>query len=302
MQKIQVIFWFIAFILTLISQASHANNVTFYITAHQDDWQLFMSPQAYHDIINPNNKVIFIYTTAGDAGKGTTWWQARRAGALSSIQFAKRQKIEYILPTPIKINSHHIPCHIIGNTKSYFLSLPDGNHKGEGFPITNQQSLAKLKTAAIDSINALVDASNYQTQYNSWTDVVNTIKQIIETESATSPEDSTVNFINPRTAQHSDHIYTGFSIEEALSNSNYRQTKFYDYAIMDMEPNVFGDDLAYKTGMFLFYNQTAFEMPNGIDKLKSKYIKWLSRQYQSSNTEITHIDLPSPEINTDYPQ
>ncbi|RKZ90740.1 MAG: hypothetical protein DRR19_09165 [Candidatus Parabeggiatoa sp. nov. 1] len=281
--------WLIALLCFFTSQVIYADNVAFYIGAHQDDWQLFMTPKAYHDIIGPDNKVVFIYTTAGDAGKGTTWWQARRAGALSSIQFAKRQKIEYVLPIPIDINNHLIPCHIIGNTRSYFMGLPDGNHGGSGFPATNHQSLEKLKTGKIDSLDALVDESQYQTRYHGWTDLVNTIRKIIEKESAdeTRPEGSVVNFIDPKVAKHSDHTYTGLSVEEALNNSKSRQAKFYDYAIMDMEPNVFGDDLVLKAGMFLFYNQTAFEMPNGVDKLKSKYIKWLSRQYQTHSGSVS---------------
>ena len=47
---------------------SDSQAVVFYIGAHQDDWQLFMSPQAYYDLIADNTRVVFIYTTAGDAG------------------------------------------------------------------------------------------------------------------------------------------------------------------------------------------------------------------------------------------
>jgi hypothetical protein len=281
--------WLIALLCSFTSQVIHADNVAFYIGAHQDDWQLFMTPKAYHDIIGPDNKVVFIYTTAGDAGKGTTWWQARRAGALNSIQFAKRQKIEYVLPTLIDINNHPIPCHIIGNTRSYFMGLPDGWY-GNGFPATNHQSLEKLQTSQIDSVDALVDDSQYQTRYHGWSDVVNTLKQIIEKESAdeTRPEGSVVNFIDPKVAEHSDHTYTGIAVEAALNNSKYRQAKFYDYAIKEKEPNVSGEDLVWKIGIYLFYNQTAFEMPNGQDHLESDYyLKWQFRQYQTHSGSVS---------------
>jgi hypothetical protein len=84
-----------------------------------------------------------------------------------------------VLPTPIEINNPPIPCHIIGNTGSDFMGLPDGWH-GNGFPATNHQSLEKLQTGQIDSVDALVDDSQYQTRYHGWSDVVNTLKKIIE--------------------------------------------------------------------------------------------------------------------------
>jgi hypothetical protein len=96
-----------------------------------------------------------------------------------------------------------------------------------------------------------------------------------------------VNFIDPKVAKHSDHTYTGLSVEEALNNSKSRQAKFYDYAIKEKEPNVSGEDLVWKIGMYLFYNQTAFEMPNGQDHLDSVYyLKWLFRQYQTNSGSV----------------
>jgi LmbE family N-acetylglucosaminyl deacetylase len=43
-------------------------SVAFYVGAHQDDWQLFMSPQAYYDLTTSGTRVVFIYTTFGEAG------------------------------------------------------------------------------------------------------------------------------------------------------------------------------------------------------------------------------------------
>jgi len=46
------------------------NTVAFYFSAHEDDWQLFMNPNAYHDVQRASTKVVFVYLTAGDAGAG----------------------------------------------------------------------------------------------------------------------------------------------------------------------------------------------------------------------------------------
>ena len=61
--------------------------VAFYFAAHEDDWQLFMSPNAYRDAQSPSTKVVFVYMTAGDGGRGSetpngrspTTWLGRTA-------------------------------------------------------------------------------------------------------------------------------------------------------------------------------------------------------------------------------
>src|SRR5687768_5615926 len=44
------------------------DTVAFYFSAHEDDWQLFMNPNAYNDVHKSSTKVVFVYMTAGDAG------------------------------------------------------------------------------------------------------------------------------------------------------------------------------------------------------------------------------------------
>src|SRR4051794_16928917 len=61
--------------------------VSFYIVAHADDWQLFMNPHVFNDLTTPSCKVIFIITTAGDAGISNEYWLAREEGLRSSIRF-----------------------------------------------------------------------------------------------------------------------------------------------------------------------------------------------------------------------
>src|SRR5512144_1026118 len=49
---------------------SAQDTVAFYFAAHEDDWQLFMNPNAYQDVQRTSTKVVFVYLTAGDAGAG----------------------------------------------------------------------------------------------------------------------------------------------------------------------------------------------------------------------------------------
>ena len=68
--------------------------VAFYFAAHEDDWQLFMNPTAFYDVLDANTKTVFIHMTAGDAGLGTNtggrkhpYYAARENGAENAIRF-----------------------------------------------------------------------------------------------------------------------------------------------------------------------------------------------------------------------
>src|SRR5262249_59027470 len=48
-----------------------SRKVSFYVVAHEDDWQLFMNPSAFKDITGGAATTVFIHVTAGDDGMGT---------------------------------------------------------------------------------------------------------------------------------------------------------------------------------------------------------------------------------------
>ena len=52
-----------------VSVQDAPQRVAFYFSAHQDDWQLFMNPSAFRDVLD-GAKCVFIHMTAGDAGLG----------------------------------------------------------------------------------------------------------------------------------------------------------------------------------------------------------------------------------------
>jgi LmbE family N-acetylglucosaminyl deacetylase len=260
----------------------HAGRVVFYIGAHQDDWQLFMSPQAYHDLVADDTTVIFIYTTAGDAGEAPEWRRGRSAGAISSIQFAKRQPITAAKPAPVEVHGHTLPCYTIANTRSYYLDLPDGNMDGRGFPTSGRQSLQQLHEGGIAAIDALADEAVYATTYPSWQKLVATLRALMDTEMADAAGEQYVHILDPRVSRHSDHRLTGMAVSEAVAgDARYRLAMYEEYIIPDKEPNVSGLDLVLKSGLYLFYAQTAFEYSGMVQHFDDWHLSFLPRQYRT---------------------
>src|SRR6266545_4755671 len=54
----------------LAGEGAFSGKVSFYFSAHEDDWQLFMNPSAFQDVVG-KAKTVFVHLTAGDAGLGT---------------------------------------------------------------------------------------------------------------------------------------------------------------------------------------------------------------------------------------
>lgn len=63
----------------------------FFLSAHEDDWQLFMGHQAYSDLHLGGARTVLVHVTAGDAGQGvsTRYFLAREEGALRALRFIK---------------------------------------------------------------------------------------------------------------------------------------------------------------------------------------------------------------------
>lgn len=200
-----------------------ANQATvFYIVAHQDDASLFMYSNG--DISNPNVKVVFVYTTAGDGGLGNgptappgPYFVSRERGAQQAIEFlADLVDITTGEPSSESVlrNNHPVFRRGYRNTVSYYMRLPDGNIDGNGFPGTGNVSMTKLHAGSISSLTA-IDGS---TTYNGWSDVVNTLREIITAEATGSPV-VWLNIPDPdptsNPGDHPDHLATGLASSAA---------------------------------------------------------------------------------------
>lgn len=260
--------------------------ISFYIVAHADDWQLFMYPNVLNDLTAPNSKLVFIITTAGDAGLNQKYWRAREEGAKSSMRFFLASCVNIIESEGVKeFNNHPVYYWNVNNAVFYFLRLPDGNLDGSGFALNNFQSLFKLNAGTINTITA-VDNS---TTYNGWQDFYTTLQIIIATESD-GILNRWINYLNPDASvnpnDHADHTATGKAIQHMSILEAFHQVLFIGYGVSNTAAKLYGADFFWKTGMFAAYEKAVFDH-SGYSTLgegADTYINWCL-----SNTEFNVV-------------
>jgi len=223
------------------------DKVSFYFAGHEDDWQLFMNPSAFQDVISGAAKTVFVHLTAGDAGLGIgqggrkhPFYLARENGAEVAIRFmadtdaAPGERVA----TPMSFNGHMIYRVSYLNTVGYFLRLPDGHWSGDGYYETGFQSLKRLASGENDSLRALDGSATY----HGWDDLVTTLRAIVtyergQTVVAQVNVAETDARINPK--DHSDHLMTAKGALEAVKDlSCVRRVYYVDYASSRLPPNL----------------------------------------------------------------
>ena len=227
--------------------AKRPDKVSFYFAAHEDDWQLFMNPSAFQDVMKGATKTVFVHLTAGDAGLGVgkggrkhPFYLARENGAEAAIRFmadAEATPGERIA-APISLNGHMIFRVSYLNTVGYFLRLPDGHWSGDGYTETGFQSLKRLASGKNDILRP-IDGS---TAYHGWDDLVGTLRAIVTYERGKAVL-AQVNVaetdirINPK--DHSDHLMTAKAALDAVKDlSCVRRVYYVDYASSQLPPNL----------------------------------------------------------------
>ena len=212
--------------------------VAFYVSPHQDDWQLFMNPSAFRDVRDETCRCVFIHVTAGDAGLGTgpggrshPLYLARDNGAETAIRFMadadNRLPTEPVATTPF-VSGRPVRRVAYRNTVAYFLHLPDGNPEGTGYSATGFQSLQRLAAGEITAITAIDGSATYR----GWNDLRTAVRELIFNESGSLPCDIHVPeqdaAINP--GDHADHRCSASLVREAAAGIAARWWHHLGYA------------------------------------------------------------------------
>ena len=281
------IFFLVAAMLLFSAYSLLAQNLRVYTSAHPDDWQLFMNPHAYHSLKAEGTKVVFIHTTAGDAGSGTgfnNYYLAREEGSLRAIRFMcntlgdKTRLGTDMKPEKVTVNGHAVQKFSYGKAVAYFLRLPDGNGNGAGYTHTDSASLKKFNEGTIKKISA-IDGS---TTYISLDDLKKTIASIIEVEAGEKGAielniAETDSSINP--GDHSDHMNTSLIFQDVAKGLNVVTINFFsEYSTNKKEYNITGDDFLISAGT---WGATASGLSDysHYSTWDSGHNAWIGRQY-----------------------
>lgn len=199
--------------------------VSVFAVAHQDDWQLFMNPEAYHAMNEPQEKAVFIHVTAGDAGAGAggpgpvPYYLAREEGALRAVRFMANAadptmgKGAQMESTMAMRGGHGVQRYAYGNAVVYFLRLPDGNIVNGSVYTPHPESITRLRSGEA-ATSGTVEMSG---RYEGWADLVETLNAIVESEKVAG-SGLTLHIaeldeeINP--GDHPDHRATAFAMED----------------------------------------------------------------------------------------
>jgi hypothetical protein len=267
-------------------------SVNVFVVAHQDDWQLFMNPEAYHGMDEPQEKAVFIHVTAGDAGRGITgepvpYYLAREEGALRAVRFmanaadAKTGRGVAMNSTKANIAGHSIQRFAYANAVVYFLRLPDGNIVNGTIYTPHPQAIEKLRTAAIEA-SETIDQS---TRYVGWNDLVGTLAGIVEAERVAGSQLSlhlaeTDEEINQR--DHPDHRATALAMEEvALRFPCATTTRYIEYFTKTKPMNVTGEDYMIDVGTWAATTSGLSDNHAG-STWEPEHNAWVGRSYSRS--------------------
>ena len=257
------------------------------VVAHQDDDLLFLSPDLAHDL-QSGRCVRTIYLTAGDGGSGKLYWISRQLGAeaaYSNLLGLKKNVWEQQI-VRVSLGEYITVARPQGNTKVslIFMNLPDGNLRGDGFPASGNESLAKLRAGEIGSMQTVDKQSSYTA-----IQLVSVLSQLMSTFQAAAIH-TQGDVPSTQYPDHSDHMATGqFAQEAAMQYDTQRFgngikipiIRYIGYPIHGYAANISGDDLVEKEAAFLAYAQYDGGVCRTVIQCSSMptYGNYLTRQY-----------------------
>lgn len=289
-------------------EASAYLDVSYYVIAHQDDWQLFMGTNVANDILS-GEKVVIIHITAGDvdssnapfgvdlctfnpyqfANRTVPYYATREQGAINSVHLITENSAfgNVFDPYPddhiVEVLHHPMRRYEYRNTVTYFMRVEDREEN----EMADNHSLSALN---IDST----------TNYKNWCDLISTLGEIILTERVNEntgwlniPDiDPT---LNPN--DHVSHINAGlaalYAVHEYI-HEVYPVALFVDYDTQNRPANLGVFDAANEAGM-----AAAYSIMNNLYRLGSLWIGddnlfqlWTTRNYyrvvQSDEIDIKY--------------
>ncbi|RYD59476.1 MAG: T9SS type A sorting domain-containing protein [Sphingobacteriales bacterium] len=272
--------------LTLAFLRSWSQDLSFYVYAHPDDWQLFMGTNAFDDIAaGYTKKVVMIQLSAAEQGNGTNlqtyyngrsylpFYLARLSGSEKSVQFASDTRSAHgqWKSNMEVVNGHNILKKVYKNVVMYTLFLSDDG------------SLSQMYHD-----NKGIGAIDGSATYTSREDLVKTIGQIFSFESiGYAAHRRNLYITDPDACQNpgenSDHKVAALIAATANTTHGMHMQAYETYCTKDKPVNLTGEEIAKKAALFALADLGRTE--NNIwstfvvHDREDHHINWLSRQY-----------------------
>jgi LmbE family N-acetylglucosaminyl deacetylase len=239
-----------SFVGRAVSYQSNTRRSEIVVIAHEDDWQLFMG-DVLANRVRSGSHVVFVYLTAGDVARDSTYWRARERAALASASELAPSQTQLPVCDTVAVNGHRITHCALPNSTAWFLRLPDGGRNGSGYRSHAFQTLRKLRSNRITAI----DAIDHSSTYRGWTDLVLTVRAIAALDSGTSPSwhanDPSV-LVNPH--DHFDHRMAGHLVQELTRSAHSAAFYYLGYALAARDDNLTPAATHAKTRLFQAYD------------------------------------------------
>jgi LmbE family N-acetylglucosaminyl deacetylase len=226
------------------------------IVAHEDDDLLFMNPDIQHEI-DAKHCVRTVYVTAGDAGNGSQYWLGRERATEAAYESMMGIDTPLVwTQRPVKISDHEFVSIATPNghrgISLIFMHLPDGNLNGQGYKVSGFESLERLHSGKVSSVQTVDEQSHYSSSdlKTALTALMNFyLPTVINTQASYDA--------GHMYHDHEDHISVGKYVDSAypayVNQSATPLVHYIGYPIREYPANVSDDDLARKTKAFLAY-------------------------------------------------
>ncbi|ASP22726.1 GlcNAc-PI de-N-acetylase [Antarctobacter heliothermus] len=266
------------------------------IVAHPDDDLLFMNPHIA-DTIADGDPMTTVFVTAGDAGDGSAYWEAREMGAKAAYaQMAGADPADWVDET-VTLDVGGVAWEVQSSyladdpqVRLYFLRTPDGIDGG-GTDTYGFGSLERLLEGDADQITTVDGLVTYSS--DDLTQVLGAIMTRHTPDDILLQDDSSE-------IEHSDHVHTTELAEAALPlyGEDVTVTHFTGYISWAEEENLTPDQVALVTGVFETY--AAFDpfVTDDAGALREPYTDWVLREYVTEQYSIVdgeRVDGPLPE-------
>ncbi len=232
-----------------------------YISAHQDDDLIFMSPSLMDDLASGG--VWTIYLTAGDAGLGEDYWRGREEGERAAYSAMGTTSWS---EDALVVNGKRLASSVSSNARLMFIHLPDGGRLDP-----KEVPVKALERIWNGEELATVDGANRFDREA----LIATLSELIRMAGGglVSTHDPTGWTAG---CDHIDHLYTGFFAIEAARRAEAGQRLFRGYSC-DLQPANLPEVVYHrKRAVFEAYARHDPMIPSPLDNL---YEDWLKRSY-----------------------